>query len=63
MESSDVADDAVDDDRASSTASVSGAKSDCCSYISEYRKKREELSILASSCIKKEMIEVVVTFE
>jgi hypothetical protein len=27
------------------------------------RKKREELSILASSCIKKEMVEVVVTFE
>jgi hypothetical protein len=27
------------------------------------RKRREELSILASSCIKKEMVEVVVTFE
>ena len=54
--------DGNDDDEAS-TASVSGAKSDCCSYSSEYRKKREELSILASSCIKKEMIEVVVTFE
>jgi hypothetical protein len=27
------------------------------------RKRREELSILASSCIKKEMVEVIVTFE
>lgn len=27
------------------------------------RKRREELSILASSCIKKEMVEVIVTFD
>jgi hypothetical protein len=55
--------DAGDDDDSASTASMFGAKSDCCSLSSECRKKREELSILASSCIKKEMVEVVVTFE
>jgi hypothetical protein len=57
--------DGDDDDDGASTASMSasGAKSDGCSYSSEYRKKREELSILASSCIKKEMVEIVVTFE
>jgi hypothetical protein len=52
-----------DDDDSASTASMCGAKSDCWSLSSESRKKREELSILASSCIKKEMVEVVVTFE
>lgn len=56
--------DAGDDDDSASTASMfGGAKSDCWSLSSESRKKREELSILASSCIKKEMVEVVVTFE
>ena len=36
--------------------------SDTCSTTTT-RKKREELSILASSCIKKETVEVVVKFE
>jgi hypothetical protein len=55
-------DNAGDDDSAS-TASMCCTKSDCWSMSSESRKKREELSILASSCIKKEMVEVVITFE
>ena len=33
------------------------------STTTNFRKKREELSILASSCIKKETVEVVVKFE
>ena len=36
---------------------------DCGSTTTNFRKKREELSILASSCIKKETVEVVVKFE
>ena len=37
---------------------------DCgSSTTTNFRKKREELSILASSCIKKETVEVVVKFE
>jgi hypothetical protein len=41
------------------------ADTDDCgsSTTTNYRKKREELSILASSCIKKETVEVVVKFE
>ena len=40
--------------------SIGVDNSDACSAT---RKKREELSILASSCIKKETVEVVVKFE
>ena len=41
------------------------ADTDDCgsSTTTNFRKKREELSILASSCIKKETVEVVVKFE
>jgi hypothetical protein len=41
------------------------ADTDDCgsSTTTNFRKKREELSILASSCIKKEKVEVVVRFE
>ena len=54
----------IDDDDGASASSVSGSRSECCSSIDSIsRKKREELSILASSCIKKEMVEVVVTFD
>jgi hypothetical protein len=48
----------IDEDKESIISSSSSGLS-----ISGGRKKREELSILASSSIKKEMVEVVVTFE